>query len=170
MPIETYRAPQEQNQHHRRGDPERPVQIRVTLQHVEEVRARVQRRPAPLQDGGGVDVEELRVEGQRPEEALAAARGARGGHGGGQAGRGAGLAGGGGEGGVVEFEGVVLEVGVAEVALGSVRKGRQARGWGSDGSWSLPRRRRLLRHRSLRRTLYGSYTTVGVRCSVDLKA
>lgn len=119
--VLAYGAPQEQDEDDGGGDPERPVQVRVPLEHVEEVCAREQRRPAPLQDGRRVDVEELRVEVQRPEVALAPRatprrrgrrrrREARGP--GALADRRRRL----GEVGVVEFE-VVLEVGVAEVAL-----------------------------------------------------
>lgn len=114
--VLAYSPAQEQDEDHRRGDPDGPVQVRVPLEHVEEVGAREQRGPAPLQDGRGVDVEELRVEVYRPQVPLARARGrrrqgeARGA--GGLAVRRRRL----GEVGVVEFE-VVLEVGVAEVAL-----------------------------------------------------
>lgn len=64
--VLAYGAPQEQDEDHGGGYPERAVEVRVTLEHVEEVGAREQRRPAPLQDGGRVDVEELRVEGHGP--------------------------------------------------------------------------------------------------------
>jgi hypothetical protein len=116
---------QEKDEHHRRGDPKRPVQVRVALEHVEEVRARVEGGPAARQHGRRVDVEELRVKRNGPEKSLAAAaaRGrAPGRHGGRQApGRGVvGLAAAGGGGlvevGVVELE-VLPEVGVAEVAI-----------------------------------------------------
>lgn len=49
--ILAYGTAQEEDEDHRRRDPERPVQVRVPLEHVEEVGAREQRRPAPLQDG-----------------------------------------------------------------------------------------------------------------------
>lgn len=130
--IITNRPAQKQNKHHRRRDPKRAVQIRISLQHVQEVRPRVQRRPAPLQHAGRVDVKELRVEGQRPEEALAGARvGVRsGGYGRGEQAEAAAGGGGGGGGvlgglgslapegggfgevGLVELE-IFLEVGVA---------------------------------------------------------
>lgn len=51
-------------------DPKRPVEVRVALEDVEEVLARVQRGAAARQDLRGVDVEELLVEGDAPEEAL----------------------------------------------------------------------------------------------------
>jgi hypothetical protein len=63
-------AAQEQDEHHRGRNPERPVQVRVPLEHVQEIGAREQRRPAAAQHSRGVDVEELRVEGEGPEEAL----------------------------------------------------------------------------------------------------
>ena len=63
---------QEQDQDHRCRDPEGTVQIRVALEHVQEVRARVQGRPAPCQNSRGVDIEELRVERDGPEEPLGA--------------------------------------------------------------------------------------------------
>ena len=64
------RARHEQNHHHSRRDPERPVQVRVAVQHVEKVGAREQRSPASLEDFSRVDVEELAVEGERPEKVL----------------------------------------------------------------------------------------------------
>lgn len=63
-------AAQEQDQDDRRGDPEGPVQVGVALEHVEEVGAGEQGGPAARQDSRGVDIEELRVEGHGPEEAL----------------------------------------------------------------------------------------------------
>jgi len=58
----------EQDHHHGRRDPERPVQVRVAVQDVEKVGAREQCGPASLEDFVRVDVEELTVEGERPEE------------------------------------------------------------------------------------------------------
>ena len=55
---------EEQDEDHSRGNPERAVEIRIALEHIEEIRPRVQRRPAPRQHGVGIDIEELRVEGQ----------------------------------------------------------------------------------------------------------
>ena len=52
------------------GDPEGAVHIRVAIEDVEEVRARIDGHPAAAQDFGGVDVKELCVEGQGPEVAL----------------------------------------------------------------------------------------------------
>lgn len=51
-------------------DPERPVEVRVALEDVEEILARVERGAAARQDLRGVDVEELLVEGDAPEEAF----------------------------------------------------------------------------------------------------
>lgn len=104
--ILTDGASEEQDEHDRGGDPKRAVQVRITLQDIQEVRAGKQRRPAPREHGGGVDVEELRVEGEGPEVALGrgAAAAARGGWG---EGGGVGFAAGGavvGECGGVEFE------------------------------------------------------------------
>jgi hypothetical protein len=87
----------EQDRHDRRRDPERAVQVRVGVEHVEEGRARPQRGAAPAQHLGRVHVEVLRVEGQREGGALAAAGAAvgadaadaRGDAAGGAAGRGA---------------------------------------------------------------------------------
>ena len=124
-PIRTDRPAQEQDQDDRRRDPKRPVQVRVPLEHVQEAVAREQRGPAPREDRRGVDVEELRVEGEGPEEPLAAAArggGCRRGEGEGRTAA-AGAApfperrAGFGEVGGVEFEVVILEIGVAEVAL-----------------------------------------------------
>jgi hypothetical protein len=64
------RARQEQDDNDGGRDPERPVEVRVALEDVEEVLARVQRGAAAREDLGGVDVEELLVEGDAPEEAL----------------------------------------------------------------------------------------------------
>jgi len=69
------RARHEQNDHHCRRDPKRPVQIRVAIKDIEEVCAGKQRGAASFENLVGVDVEELGVEGQCPEEVLVAARG-----------------------------------------------------------------------------------------------
>ena len=45
------------------GDPEGPVEIRVAVEDVEEVGSRVEGDAAAAEHLGGVDVEELRVEG-----------------------------------------------------------------------------------------------------------
>lgn len=68
--ILTDRARQEEDYHHRRRNPERPVEVGVTLEYIEEVLARVERGAASGEDLLGVDVEELLVEGDAPEEAL----------------------------------------------------------------------------------------------------
>lgn len=73
------RAGQKQDDNHRRGDPHGPIQVGVAFEHVEEVLARVDCRGAAAQDFGGVDVEGLCVEGQRPQVVFAAAGGGRGG-------------------------------------------------------------------------------------------
>lgn len=65
--VATDRPCQEQDDHHGSRDPERAVQVGVPVQHVEEVAAREDGGPASAQDLGGVDVEELRVEGEGPE-------------------------------------------------------------------------------------------------------
>jgi len=61
-----------QKQDHDDGgsDPERPIQVRVALERVEEVGAWVQRRPASLRHFRRVHVEVLRVEVDAPEVAL----------------------------------------------------------------------------------------------------
>ena len=64
------RARQEEDDNYGGCDPERPVEVRVALEDVEEVLARVQRGAAARQDLGGIDVEELLVEGDAPEEAF----------------------------------------------------------------------------------------------------
>lgn len=64
------RARQEEDDNDSGRDPERPVEVRVALEDVEEVLARVQRGTAARKDLGGVDVEELLVEGDTPEEAF----------------------------------------------------------------------------------------------------
>ena len=68
--LPTDRARHEEYEYDRGCNPEGPVQIRVTLQHIEEVGAWVQRGPASFEDLVGVDVEELRVEGDGPQELL----------------------------------------------------------------------------------------------------
>lgn len=61
---------QEKYHDHRCRDPERTVEVRVSLQHIEEIGAREDGGVASAEDLIGVDVEELRVEGEGPEEAL----------------------------------------------------------------------------------------------------
>ena len=63
-------AGQEEDHHHSRRDPEGAVEVGVALEDVEEVLARVEGCAAAGEDLGGVDVEELLVEGDAPEEAL----------------------------------------------------------------------------------------------------
>ena len=101
-----------ENEHNRRSDPERAVQVRVPIEHIEEVGARVQCRAAAAQHRGSIDIKELRVEAEG-EEVLG--RGGRG-SGRGEASGGLSAVVGRSEGGVVEGE-VFLEVCVAEVAL-----------------------------------------------------
>lgn len=74
------RSAEEENQDDGCGDPERPVEIGVALEDIEEVGARVQGGPAPRKNGRGVDIEILCVEGDGPEEALGAGAGGRRGH------------------------------------------------------------------------------------------
>ena len=64
------RARQEEDDNYGGCDPERPVEVRVALEDVEEVLAWVEGGAAAGEDLGGVDVEELLVEGNAPEEAL----------------------------------------------------------------------------------------------------
>jgi hypothetical protein len=66
-------ARKEQDNDNRGRDPHGAVQVRVSFENVEEVGPRVDGRCAPAQHLGCVDVESLRVEGQRPQEVLAAA-------------------------------------------------------------------------------------------------
>lgn len=70
--IAAYGAGQEQDDHYRRRDPKGPVQVWVAVQNVEEVCTRKDCCGASAQHLGGVDVEELRVEGDAPEVALRA--------------------------------------------------------------------------------------------------
>ena len=73
--ILTDRTRQEQNHHHRRRDPKRPVQIRIAIQHVQEICAREQSRARTAQHLGSVDVEELGVELNGPQVAFRRRRG-----------------------------------------------------------------------------------------------
>lgn len=61
-----------QEQDHNDGcrDPEGSVEVRVALEDIEEVLAGVQRGAAAGEDLVGVNVEELLVEGNAPEEAF----------------------------------------------------------------------------------------------------
>lgn len=52
------------------GDPEGAVEVGVAVEGVEEGGARVEGGEAAVQDGGGVDVEELGVEAEGPEVAF----------------------------------------------------------------------------------------------------
>ena len=70
------RAGQKQNHYHGCRDPHEAVQIRVPFEHVEEVGARIDGRGAAAQHLSGVDIEGLRVEGERPQQVFAAAAGA----------------------------------------------------------------------------------------------
>lgn len=62
---------EEEDDHDSGGDPERPVQVRIAVQGIEEGWGLRQEReegvPTTGQHSRGVDVEELRVEGQGPE-------------------------------------------------------------------------------------------------------
>ena len=53
---------EEKDEHNGCRNPERSIKIWVSLQYVEEIRARVNRRKTSAQNGGGVDVKELGVE------------------------------------------------------------------------------------------------------------
>jgi hypothetical protein len=64
------RTRQEEDDNDGGRDPKRPVEVRVALKDVEEVLARVEGSAAARQDLSGVNVEELLVEGDAPEEAL----------------------------------------------------------------------------------------------------
>ena len=68
--VLTDRAGDEEDEDDRSGDPERAIEIRVTLQRVQEGSEGVQSGETAGEDGGGVDVKELRVEGKSPEEAF----------------------------------------------------------------------------------------------------
>jgi hypothetical protein len=112
-------AAEEEDENDRGGNPKGPVEVRVAVENVEEVCARVERGPAARQYGRGIDVEELGVEGHGPEEALRGAAARGGGRYGGREAAGRRLAVGRVrvvEVGVVEFE-VLLEIGVAEVTI-----------------------------------------------------
>jgi hypothetical protein len=61
---------EEEDEDDRSGDPKGSVEVRVAVEDVEEVCTRVERGPAARQDGRGVDIKELGVEGHGPEEAL----------------------------------------------------------------------------------------------------
>jgi hypothetical protein len=63
-------ACQKQYEHNRRRYPKWAIKIGVAFQHVEEVCAGIQRRPAPLDHFSGVDIEELSVELDGPEKAF----------------------------------------------------------------------------------------------------
>lgn len=65
--VLAYRARQEEDDDDGRGDPDGAVQVRVAVQHVEEVGARVQGGGAAAEDLCCVDVEGLGVEGEGPE-------------------------------------------------------------------------------------------------------
>jgi hypothetical protein len=111
-------AAEEEDEDDRRRDPERPVQVGVPLEHVEEIGTREERRPTARQNGRCVNVEELGVEGYRPKETLGGARRSRGRRREAGGGRLAGARGGVVKVGVVEGE-ILLEVCVAEIALWS---------------------------------------------------
>jgi len=78
-------AAEEEDEDDGGGDPEGAVEIRVPVEDVEEVCAGVEGDAAAAEDFGGVDVEELGVEGDGPEVAF----GGDGGGGGGAEGVGA---------------------------------------------------------------------------------
>jgi hypothetical protein len=63
---------EEEYQNNGRSDPERAIKVRVTLKDVKEVCAGKEGGPAAAEDLVGIDVEELGVEGEAPQELLAA--------------------------------------------------------------------------------------------------
>ena len=74
-----YRAGEEEDDDDSGSNPEGAVQVRVPVERVEEGR-RVgeegdESGAAPVEDGAGVDVEKLRVEGEGPEHAFGGCRG-----------------------------------------------------------------------------------------------
>jgi hypothetical protein len=68
--VLAYRASQEKNHDDCRRDPEGPVEVWVAFEYVEEVLAGVERGAAAGKNLVGVDVEELLVKADAPEEAL----------------------------------------------------------------------------------------------------
>lgn len=63
-------AAEEEDEDDGGGDPEGAVEIWVAVEDVEEVCAGVEGNATAAKDFGGVDVEELGVEGERPKVAL----------------------------------------------------------------------------------------------------
>lgn len=72
--ILTYCSCEKQDHDHSCRDPEGAVEIWVTLHNVEEVLARVERAAASVEDLIRIDIEELLVEGDAPEEAFRGGR------------------------------------------------------------------------------------------------
>ncbi len=70
------RACHEEDHDYGRGDPEGSVEVWIAFHDVEEVCAGVEGCAAAVQGGGGVDVEELLVEGDGPEVAFGGGWGA----------------------------------------------------------------------------------------------
>ena len=64
------RSRQEEDDNHRRRDPEWTIEIRVAIKDIKEVCPRVYGREASVQHGGGIDVKELGVERKGPEVTL----------------------------------------------------------------------------------------------------
>ena len=60
--IAAYRTGQKQDHDDGSRDPERAIEVRISVENVEEIGARVEGGLAPTEHFGGVDVEELRVE------------------------------------------------------------------------------------------------------------
>lgn len=69
----------EQNHHHGRRNPERPIEIGVAFQDIQEIGPREDGGAASTKNLGGVDIEELRVERERPEKLLVRRGAGRGG-------------------------------------------------------------------------------------------
>ena len=119
--ILTNSARAKQDKHHRSSYPERTIKIRIAFKNIKKVCTRIQSCPTSGKDRCCVNIEELRVEGERPEKSLRCPAARRGvGRWWRQAGRCGGTAFGGSEVGGVEFE-IFLEVGMAEVALDGVK-------------------------------------------------
>lgn len=70
--VLAYGAGEEEDEDDGGGDPEGPVEVGVPVENVEEggVREGEEGGEAAVQDGGGVDGEELGVEGEGPEVAF----------------------------------------------------------------------------------------------------
>jgi len=52
------------------GDPEGAVEVGVAIKGIKKGRARVEGGEATMENGGGIDIKKLRVEGEGPEVAF----------------------------------------------------------------------------------------------------